>query len=244
LKPLLSRRTFVNSKTQFLTLVSSKARRKSLVWLLTGLGLAILWDWNWQLVLATGVGIGSMFSVHLLLAWDWESYWQECLGFFQKPSGKLTLGVTGGSLAALTTYIAATVLTETENMPLAIATLGQVFATIVILILLLRQILVPQQREKREDLQDWLLALGDGNPLRRLVAVRHLTWLSQKTLLETDFSQEIEAYFRLMLTQENHPQVREALLISLRQQPLQPLKIKPQPLKLSPKIRQTRKIPS
>jgi hypothetical protein len=176
-----------------------------------------------------------MLCVYRLLDWDWGLYWQKWQRFSHKPQGKLTLAASGGSLAALSSFMAATLLTDTENPAVAIALGLQVVMSGAILCLLLAQVGNQQPQVKREELEEWLLALSDGNPLRRLIAVRHLARLSQKPALESELGQQIAEYFQFMLNQEEHPQVREALLASWGEN-RKPLEVSLSPLTIPIKL--------
>jgi hypothetical protein len=204
-------------RRQGLEFFGKKATLKHLLYSGTGWALSWLWSWDWPLVLATGIGGGAMFGFYLLANGQGEKIWHRAQKFCRQPAGKLSLAVGGGVALALMTYLAAQLYQDLPHPNLAWA-----FWLQGVLMLLLFSFLLQASPEKASSL-DWIGALGDRRPLQRLLAVRHLATLLAQENLERAYRQEIQEYFQLMLAQEEHPQVKKALLDSLKLQPLPPL---------------------
>lgn len=183
-------------------------------WLLSLTALAALWYWNWKLLLATSAGVGLMMLAYLMPVGNWQVYWSRWRRFFRGSNLKLTLAVGSGGLAALGTYMAASIWAGSPNRWLAVGTILQGWGTFLTLLLLVWHI-IHQQGEWHQGKFDQLLAdLTAADPLKRLIAVRQLTrWSNRCPLGER---QQLEEYFRLMLAQERQPTIRKALLDSLQ----------------------------
>jgi hypothetical protein len=142
-----------------------------------------------------------------------EDIWQRTQKFCRQPAGKFTLAVGNGAAIALLTYLAAQLYYDLPNPSLAWAFWLQGVLTLLLVRLLLQ----------KSSPQDGIGALGDRQPLQRLLALRHLRTLLAQENLDLTYRQEIQEYLQLMLAQEEHPQVRKALLESLELRPLPPL---------------------
>jgi hypothetical protein len=102
-------------------------------WSLASFGTVLMLSWNWKLVMATAAGMGSMGLVYLALGENWQRYWLLWQGFFKGSQGKLTLAVGSGSLAALSTYIAAELWADTDNRWLATGMIAEGVGTLLTL---------------------------------------------------------------------------------------------------------------
>jgi hypothetical protein len=172
--------------------------------------------WNWKLVLATGTGVGLMLLVYWMQGWNWQVYWSKWERFLRGSNRKLTVAVGSGGLAALATYLAASIWVDSENRWLAVGTILQGLATLLTLILLVWQIITHRNGGNEAKFDQLLTDLSNPNPLKRLMAVRQLTKLTQKTPLSQDSPHQLIEYFCLMLSQEKEPVVRNAILESLQ----------------------------
>ncbi len=178
---------------------------------LTGIVTMILW--NWKLVLATVAGVGLMVLVYLMQGWNWQVYWYHWRRFLTGSNRQLGIAVGSGGIGALSTYIAASIWADSENRWLATSTILQGFGTLIIILLLLWHIFTIRANRDEYQFEELLQDLTAQEPLKRLIAVRQLTHLVNNSGLSRH---ELLEYFRLMLSQEQEPVVREAVLHSLQ----------------------------
>ncbi len=202
--------------------------------LLLGLGaIACLFLWNWKLVLATVAGVGLMLLVYLLQGWNWQVYWWSWRRFFTGSNRKLTIAVGSGGIAAFTTYLAASLWANSSNRWLATSNILQGFGTLITLVLLLWHVLTHQTRRDDIQFEDLTTDLTAKEPLKQLIAVRQLTQLVSNNRLSKGERDRLLEYFRLMLSQEQEPVIRNAILHSLQMWETQELKEKEdRPLKM------------
>jgi hypothetical protein len=186
-------------------------------WLLLGLGMVLMVAWNWKLVLATSSGVTFMLLVYLIQGWNWQTYWLHWRQFLRGSSGKLTVAVGSGSIAALSTYVATSIWADSENRWLATGTILQGLGTLLTLGLLAWNFFSHQEQQGEEQFEQWVNDLTDVNPLKRLIAVRCLNNLSKKGHLSSIHQQQLGEYLSLMLIQEQEIRVKEAILESLEQ---------------------------
>jgi len=196
-----------------------RSRRQPRLWRplflypLAGLGLALLlWQTDSQLFLATGSGVGTVW---LLARWKQEFYaygQQLQKTLTQGAQHPLGVAVAAGAIACLGTYTLAHLWQSPADHWLVIALVVQgtlLLALIATLIMVAGQL---HQHQQQEQVQRWLAALTDSNPLQRLIAVRQLAQLRD----ERDRQCAQEALY-LLLNQESEPVVRRAALAVLDQ---------------------------
>lgn len=181
-------------------------------WSLASFGTVLMLSWNWKLVMATAAGMGSMSLVYLALGENWQRYWLLWQGFFKGSQGKLTLAVGSGSLAALSTYIAAELWADTDNRWLATGMIAEGVGTLLTLGLLSWHILHQQKQQSDNQFERLLQQLTESDPLKRLIAVRQLTKRAHQSVLVLGEKQELEIYFNLLLSQEPDPHIRQTVL--------------------------------
>lgn len=181
--------------------------------LLSLAGIVTMILWNWKLVLATVAGVGLMVLVYLVQGWNWQVYWYHWRRFLTGSNRQLGIAVGSGGIGALSTYIAASIWADSENRWLATSTILQGFGTLIIILLLLWHILTIRANRDEYQLEELLQDLTAQEPLKRLIAVRQLTHLVNNSGLSRH---ELLEYFRLMLSQEQEPVIREAVLHSLQ----------------------------
>jgi|GEM_PF-1027856 len=223
LKKRLSAQSLQGIRFLFVQLVkffSNKQTQRIVIYSLTGLLFVSMLLWNWQIVLATSTGIGIMALVYLLQTK--EISWRFWQAFLSGSNLKLLIAVLSGGFAALSTYLAASVWTDSENRWLALGSILQGLGTLITLSLLSWYILGQNNRSCETKLENYLADLTHQDPLKRLIALHYLA--NNKKV-----NYPLTEHYRLMLTIEEHPLVRDALLEILAQaeQPLQiPLKIR------------------
>jgi hypothetical protein len=207
--------------------------RGSSGWLLCLLGLIVLLFWNWKLLLATVTGVGAMLVVYLLQGWNWQVYWASIQRFFQSSHRQFTLAVGGGGVAALLTYMAASIWADSENRWLAAGAIFQGLGTLLTLLLLGWQIVDRGDRDRESQFDRLLGELTQTDPLKRAIAVRQLTRLASQERLSPSDRDRLTEYFHFMLSRESEKFVREALIDGIHGLELPPtLESKQQPLKM------------
>lgn len=90
-------------------------------------------------------------------------------------------------------------------------------ATLSTLFVVLWQMLTAQHKNDETKFENWLSELTASDSLKRLIAVRQLTNLVAQGGLPLSYQQQLNDYFRLMLTKEQDDTVRDALFASLGQ---------------------------
>lgn len=230
---LIQRRSTVQFSRRALKTFSRRQVRQLMKGGLGLTGVAILLAWNWKLVLATGSGIGLMMLVYALQGWNWQGYKAKWQRYLSGSQGKFTIAVGSGGFAALSTYIAASIWADSENRWLATGSILQGFGTLVTLLLVFWQAIGQPDRRDESKFEQLLADLTHIDPLKRLIAVRQLTHLVSQGRLSSAHQHQLVDYFRLMLSQEQEPVIREAILESLQpgdREVLNPLE--PSPVKL------------
>jgi hypothetical protein len=130
---------------------------------------------EWKLLLATGAGVLVMLMVYLMQEWDWQRYWSSLRRYFTGSNQQLTLAVGSGGIATLSTYMAVSIWIDSDSSWIATGAILQGFGTLATLILLVWQILSRQAGRNAVNRDQMLHDLTDGDPLKRLLAVRQLT---------------------------------------------------------------------
>lgn len=196
--------------------LSRKQLRKIFPWFIGLTVLMIMLLWNWKLVLATAAGVLLMLLVYLMQGWDWQVHWLTWRRYFTGSNRKLTVAVGSGGIAALMTYMAASIWIDSENRWLAAGTIFQGFGTLMTLVLLLWHIMTHQGHQEETKFDRLLSDLTAVDPLKRIIAVRQLTKLVNHSRLNSGYRHQLIGYFRLMLSVEQEPMIREAVLESLQ----------------------------
>ena len=204
------------SSLQYLERIYRKQVKTIISWSVCLLGLVFIWNWNWQLLLATLVGSGLMILVYWLQSKSWLAYWYGWKSFFTHANRRLIVAVSSGSFAALSIYVAACILSESENQWLATGIIIQILISIVTLVLLGWYFLggnplIQAEREYNRLLSD----LTHQDTLRQTIAIRQLTRLVQNSNLTPDYHSQLVEYYCLMLAQVRESIVKEVLLDSL-----------------------------
>ena len=181
-------------------------------WSLASFGTTLMFSWDWKLVVATGVGMGGMGLVYLASGKNWQQYWLVWQPFMQGSQGKLTLAVGSGAIASLSTYLGAAIWAESDNRWLATGTVLEGMGTLLTLTLLGWHIIGQQNQESDTQLEKYLHQLTEPDPIKRLIAVRQLIKLKEKTILPNRDRHQIEDYFHLLLKQESETLIRQAIL--------------------------------
>lgn len=216
----------INSKTQrwFLPAFPIKALKSRFLyrfqgpggWLLSlTIAVAMLF-WNWKLLVATCVGVFVMVLVHWMYEWDWEVPWSDIRSSLDNSNLQLTLAVGSGSIATFTTYMTASIWIDANSHWIATGAILQGLGTIATLILLIWQIFSWQTSRQEAQMDDLLINLTDTDPLKRLIAVRHLTRLVIRTR-DSAQHKTVAEYLRLLLSTEQESVIQAAVFDSLQE---------------------------
>ena len=146
---------------------------------------------------------------------QYRRLWQRLTSFLTGYNRRLLLAVASGSLGGLVTYIIASIWADTENHWLATGSILQGLGTLITLILLGWQINRESTQRYEAKFEQLLEDLTADNSLKRLIAIRQLTNLAYKKVLDREQQTQLIEYFCLMLTQSQEPSLQEALLDSL-----------------------------
>ena len=184
-------------------------------WLLSlTIAVAMLF-WNWKLLVATCVGVFVMALVYWMHEWDWEVPWSDIRSFLHSSNLQLTLAVGSGGIATFSTYMTASIWVDSNSHWIAAGTILQGLGTIATLILLIWQIISWQKSREEAQMDDLLTDLTDIDPLKRLIAVRHLTRLVTRTR-DSVQHKTVAEYLRLLLSKEQESIIRAAVFDSLQ----------------------------
>ncbi len=226
-------------KQRFVDKTRSPIRiRLNSTWLLGGTVTIALLIWNWKLFVATGAGVLVMLASYMLQGWDWHQLRSRLNQSLVGANRQVAIAVGTGGLATLGSYMAVSVWIESPSPWFATAVIAQGMMTLGILILLVWQGLNRQVTSEATHLNAGVMNLTDSDPLKRLIAVRQIT----KSLPITPISERraIADYFRLMLTRETEPLVRDAVLDGLQAvDPSKQLGVGMEPLAVPPLKKRT-----
>lgn len=181
-------------------------------WLLAPIAVVALWLWNGKLLAATTIGVLVMLGVYLIQARDWHLLRAKLRGLLGGSNRHLILAVGSGGFATISTYMAISIWVDSENHWLATGAILQGLSTIAVLVLVIWQIFNRQVSRDRDNFNSLVALLTDADALKRLIAVRQLTRLVTGDRAESSECRATLEYFRLMLSREGEPLIRDALL--------------------------------
>ena len=232
------------SKSKFKHRVFKSSYRKRFglkgSWLLFLVAVVAMLFLNWKLLLATSAGVGIMLLVYLMQGWHWQIYWSKLRKFFSGSNQQLTIAVGSGGIAAFSTYMATSIWVDSESRWLATGGILQGLATFITLSLLIWHIISSQSNRDEAKFDQLLTDLTHINPLKRLIALRKLTYLVNNTSLSKNHRYQLVEYLHLMLAQESESIIREALLESLQMwDETKQLRRNLQPLQIPINLKQT-----
>lgn len=185
-----------------------------LLWFLTIIVAMLLW--NPKLLMSCGAGVFVMSLVYSMPQWDWLQFWSQIRNFLQTINGRLVLSVTGGAIACLGTYTAATIWVNAPNVWIGAGAIAQGSATILILILLGWLLISLYGNQEQDKLEKLIENLTDTDPLKRLISVRQLAKLVTRQQLEPEEKQHIIECLQLLLTNESEATIVDAVFDSLQ----------------------------
>jgi hypothetical protein len=197
--------------------VLPKPLRKSARWLTIGAGAALLLTWNGRLVISTGAGLGTIWLAYSMREWGWRAVITDLVNTLEGVDRRITLSILAGAGATFGTYTALSIWLEAQSHWLATGMILQGTITIGALGILLWQRfqLSPDQSGLMQHISD----LTHDDPLKRLIAVRHINQLLPKHPRQTA---DIAEFYQVLLTREPDHLVREAVMDGLQQIAAQP----------------------
>ena len=183
-------------------------------WLLVAGGSIGLLFWNGRLVVATSIGIAMMLLVYLLQDSKWKP-WKGLMPFLKGWNRQFTVAVASGGAAMFGTYLATSVWLEAENHWIATGMIFQGTATLGMLGLLVWQMIGQNHDRRISSFAQTLSDLSHDDPLKRLIAVRQVAeYIEHQD--NCGKQHRIADYLRVMLSREDDPIVREAILEGLQ----------------------------
>ncbi len=184
-------------------------------WLLVTGGTIGLLFWNGRLVIATGAGIAVMMLVYLIQDGNWKAPWLDVQKVLQGWNQPFLLAAASGGAATFGIYLAASLWAEVGSPWIATGMLLQQAATIGTLGFLIWQMLNRQESRPTTRFNQILDDLTDSDPLKRLIAVRRM---ADEVEQQSDRAQkrQLADYLRVMLSREDEPIVRDAVLDGLQ----------------------------
>ncbi len=184
-------------------------------WLLINGGTIGLLFWNGRLVLATGAGVAVMMLVYLIQDGNWKAPWSDVQKALQGWNQPFLLAAMSGSAATFGIYLAASLWAEVGSPWIATGMILQQAATISVLGLLIWQRVNRSESRSVSRLDETLDDLTNGDPLKRLIAVRRMT---DEIEHQSDRAQkrQLADYLRVMLSREEDTIVRNAVLEELQ----------------------------
>jgi hypothetical protein len=213
-------------------LLSAQRGMGSTGWLIVALGGFSLLYWNGRLFLATGAGVAVMLLVYLLHGWqpqlDWAELRASTKQLLRGWNQPFVISVGAGAIATVAVYLAAALYTESSSPWIASAAILQGMGTLAVLLLLVGQRVQRQSQRERDQFHHVLQELTHRDPLKRLIAVRQLTDLvsvldegSDRSRIPSGQPKQLSRraiadYLQVMLSRENHPIVRDAVLDGLQ----------------------------
>ncbi len=183
--------------------------------LIIGAGSAIaLLAWNWRLCLATGSGIGIMFLVYSLQN-SGQIPWRRIYRQLQNLNRPVVIALASGGIATLSTYMTAVTWRDSTSHWLAVGAILQGLGTLAVLVLLAWLILHRQAEADQSQFQRVVADLTVEDDLKRLIAIRQLTYLCKTNRLSLAKQRMVSEYLRLLLNHEQAPLVHNAALDGL-----------------------------
>jgi hypothetical protein len=197
-------------------------------WLLSGAVLLLLLRVNWQFVLSIGLGLAVLLWLYLMQQgwWQqpqrtWQRTWQK---LWSRANRSLTVATIGGLVTMGGSYVTLGIWRETDRFWLATGVILEGVLLVAVLGLLIWQMMgqrldhsVSLQEQRDRSTSQFFADLSDADPLKRLIAIRHLTHsLSQSSDDLPMTAADLADCLRLMLNRETEPSVCRALLEGLQ----------------------------
>jgi hypothetical protein len=182
------------------------------IWLVGSSATVLLLVWDWKLLCSTSAGVLGMMAVYSMQQWDWRKLRSAVRQFLSGSHRQFSVAAIGGGVVAIGSYLACAVWTGTENHWIASGELLQSAGILSILGLLAGKTLLSQVNREEIDLDRAISHLTDIDPLQRSIAIHQITQLLRDRRVAKLEQRHIADYFRLMLSRESEPIVRDALL--------------------------------
>lgn len=186
-------------------------RRGLGVWLMALAGTFFLMVWHGVLFIALAIGLGTGLLIQQMQSNPTISW--HALVKWLSGSHATTLVAVGGGLCSLTaSYLMLQIWQDTNSFSLAFAILLQGLGLLGVLGLWGWQLLKQEQeRPNLSQIEDWINQLTALDPLKRLIAVRHICHYLESTAPEEIQAQECREYLQLLQQQEQTPAIQKAI---------------------------------
>lgn len=185
-------------------------------WLYGLAAIVALWIWNGKLLIATGTGVLVMLAVYSLQGRKWQRLRSQLSHILSGSNRQITIAVSSGGFATLSTYIALSLWMESENHWMATAAILQGLGIMLTFSLLVWHVFSYQSSRDEKTFDNLVTDLTNTDSLKRLIAVRQLTRLVSAGRTDSCQQRATLDYFRLMLSREAEPLIRDALLDGLQ----------------------------
>lgn len=195
------------------------------VWALLVIFLVMLLLWNWQLIAATSAGILVMMALYVIQEWNWNVILWRIQKFLQSPYRHLPLSVASGTFTVFLTYTMLAVWSNQTNHWLASANILQFGATLVILLLLVRQAFNQWLQRQQDNFEQLVAQLAVNDDLARLIAIKQITQYVHDNRLPAVQERAIADYCNILLNRETETTMRDAIFETL--EALQSITVKP-----------------
>jgi hypothetical protein len=182
------------------------------IWLVGSGAAVVLLVWDWKLLCSTSAGVLGMMAVYSIQQWDWRKLRSAVRQFLSGSHRQFSVAAIGGGLVAIGSYLACSIWAGTENHWIASGELLQSAGILGILGLLAGKTLLSQLNREEIDCDRAISNLTDADPLQRTIAVHQITQILRDRQVSKSQRRHIADYFRLMLSRESEPIVRDALL--------------------------------
>lgn len=185
------------------------------VWLIALSGAFCLMFWNGMLFVALSIGLGTTLLIQQLHSNDTLS-WNAIIKWMSGPHTTTFIAVGGGLISLTASYLTLQIWQDTNSLGLAFAILLQGLGLLCVLGLFCTRPLKQEQDSLNIGQIDyWINQLTALDPLKRLIAVRHICHYLDASAVEDIRHQEIREYLQLLQQQEQTPLIQQAIVQGL-----------------------------
>lgn len=172
---------------------------------------------HWKLLLAVLLGVLTLGLVYLWQEQNWQPQWTQLLKRLGTANQRVLIAVGSGSFATLSSYLAIAIWNETDSPWIATGALLQGLGTFATLALLTTYLARSTSSHPEITNFDQMLAdLTHNDPVKRLIAVRHLHRLANANTLDPLQQKTALECLRLLGSREREPILRAAIFDSLQ----------------------------
>lgn len=186
-------------------------RQRVSVWLIALTGAFFLMMWNGVLLIAISIGLGTALLIQQIQSNPTIS-WHTVVKWLSSSHSTTLIAVGCGLLSLIASYLTLQIWQDTNSFGLAVAILLQGLGLLGVLGLFSWQLLKQEkERLKVSQVDHWINHLTALDPLKRLIAVRHICHYLDAAPFEEIQAQEIREYFLLLQQQEQTSSIQQAI---------------------------------